>query len=99
WFFLPEQRQRVFVLLAEFSSSHVVSTGVRDCTRLRMDAASETQSVLDRWLTQCCCQSHLTWLKTWSNACATLSAIDIVSICPFQMKHTTLSFFRTRRLG
>ena len=70
--------------------------------RLRLDTASESQSVLDRWLTQCRCQSLLIGLKAWSNACATLGAIDraLTIIRLLQMKHTMmlLSSFRTRRL-
>jgi hypothetical protein len=100
---LPERRQRVCVLPAEFSTSRVVSTGARAITQLRIETAPEGQSVLDRWLTQCRCQSLLIGLKAWSNACATQSAIDraLTSIHPLQMKHTMmlLPSYRTRRLG
>ena len=78
-------------------------TGVRDWTRLRMDTASESQSVLDRWLTKYRCKTHLIWFKTWSKACVTSSAIagTRARICPLQMKLTMipLSFFRMPRLG
>jgi hypothetical protein len=92
-------------LRAEFSTSHVVCIGVRDCTRLLMDTAVENgRSVLDRWLTQYRCESHLIWLKAaWSKACATLSVIDggLARICPLRVKHTMMppSAFRTQRLG